>query len=403
MTPDLYADVLIITTTAANDTTHYIPIHMTAQGAIIQQEPGVLINIGTISPNQTGTYLYGMRNIGNATTTLSLTESNTTEFGAIGNVVLNPDGTTQVAKIPYTSPLLPDISGETYALPASYSSTLTLGVVNTSQPLCKPLPSPTLTVEGNVPYSVFNVQQAASFDFTNSKVQCGSATPAAAQTFTISNSSVYPAGDFYTLTYVASLNGAVSDSYFTLSTTSTNCTSASTGFTCTLSQAAPSATFTVTPKVIPQYPTGGTQPHAYALEAIRFANTIFSTDIRYIYLAETAWGAVLEALPPSVAMIPSKVGTPTTLGGQLTIGNVGNLSTNGLSYSIAGTNAGDFSITSNTQSVSPGKGFTNIPVTFDPSATGARSATAKLTDTNGATGLCAALPTTAVPLTGTGQ
>ena len=70
-----------------------------------------------------------------------------------------------------------------------------------------------------------------------------------------------------------------------------------------------------------------------------------------------------------------------------TIQNTGTTTLNISGYNISGTNAADFSITSNPSSTVAASGSSNIEVTFNPSATGVRSATLNITsdDCNEAT------------------
>ncbi len=92
---------------------------------------------------------------------------------------------------------------------------------------------------------------------------------------------------------------------------------------------------------------------------------------------------------------PVPVGTPYTK--QLGIRNSGAEALNPLTIAITGTNASDFSQTSNCESTLAAGASCNIQLTFKPSVLGTRSATLTLTSTNAANS-----PQT-VPLTGTGS
>ncbi len=110
------------------------------------------------------------------------------------------------------------------------------------------------------------------------------------------------------------------------------------------------------------------------------------------------------AAPPTIKILatPSSLTFPTEFLGysataQLVIQNSGSTTLNALAISIDGANAGDFSQTSDCQSLLNTSGRCTIQVTFKPTATGLRTANLTITSSN------ASNSPQAVPLTGTGS
>jgi outer membrane protein OmpA-like peptidoglycan-associated protein len=85
-------------------------------------------------------------------------------------------------------------------------------------------------------------------------------------------------------------------------------------------------------------------------------------------------GPVVNA-PATVSFTAVRFANPATSTANIVIGNIGETTLSITSVVIGGTNAADFSVTANpSATVAPG-GNTNVGVTFNPSAAGARTAT----------------------------
>jgi hypothetical protein len=68
-----YSDELTVTTNAAQDTPHVVPLTMSAQGVILRALPTKTWDFGSITANTTGTYNISIDNDGNVGTTISAT------------------------------------------------------------------------------------------------------------------------------------------------------------------------------------------------------------------------------------------------------------------------------------------------------------------------------------------
>lgn len=135
--PATYSDTLTVTTNAANDTPHVIPVTMGAQGVILTPIASKNWAFGTVNFGATGFYAVGIRNDGNVSVPVSLTGTTTSVFG------LNPNPTTIAGS---TSTTLTGTFTPTSST-ASYADTAQL-TVPTGTVLCQALPSYDLTLTG---------------------------------------------------------------------------------------------------------------------------------------------------------------------------------------------------------------------------------------------------------------
>ena len=103
-------------------------------------------------------------------------------------------------------------------------------------------------------------------------------------------------------------------------------------------------------------------------------------------VSDGVWSATGGAGAPAVTLSPTSLNfgsesVGASINQTLTVTNSGSAALSVSSAAISGTNAGDFTVTSNscTSSVAPGANC-SIVVTFDPAATGTRTATLSLVD-----------------------
>jgi len=126
--PDLYADVLTITTTSAGDAGHALPLHMTASGAILQVSTTGL-DFGDVPVSTTAQAQFTITNTGNSPATVSF-------VNGLSQFVLSPQG---LAIGPGTSAGFSGAFTPMTANPYSDSASL---AVDAATVLCDPLPGP---------------------------------------------------------------------------------------------------------------------------------------------------------------------------------------------------------------------------------------------------------------------
>jgi hypothetical protein len=135
--PDLgtYSDTLTVTTNAAQDTPHNIPLNMGAQGVILKPFGSTSWAFGSVNYGATGYYAVPVRNDGNVATTLTLTGTTLPVFGFTTTSVAASASTI------LTGSFTPSSNSQ------SYADTGTL-VVPSGTVFCQPQPANVISLSG---------------------------------------------------------------------------------------------------------------------------------------------------------------------------------------------------------------------------------------------------------------
>lgn len=331
VTPNLYGDVLTVTTDVPNDTPHDIPLRLTARGSIFAISTGSL-DFGSVPRGATATSQFTLSNSGNAPGALVFTPGQPSIFSLPANAQVNGNAVS------------PQVGTFSPAAAASYSDTATIAPASGTV-LCQPLPRTSLALAGVGTAANVLLLSASSLSF--GLVPCGTTAPA--QTVTITNNS----GQALAMTYALGAGGA---SPYTVSGPATI-------------SAGASGTVTVSPKMIPT--TSSTAPDA-------FADTLAITgaggpvnETQTVQLHQTAQGAVLFLNPTALAF-------NATLGGSqsktFTVNNSGNLAAP-YTLSVGGTNPGNFSVMPTAATASAGGSVSHTATYTAPALGGSRSGT----------------------------
>ncbi|MDP3151074.1 MAG: choice-of-anchor D domain-containing protein [Archangium sp.] len=354
---DAFGDILTIVTDVANDVSHPINLHQTANGAILSFAPGT-VEFGQVPVNNTATAPFAVINEGNTSPAITLTTDNAA-------FTLNPAGAL-VAPGSSSTALTGTFAPGTSVAAESALVALSL---DAGEPLCAPLPAPlTMTGQGtmgSVSYS------PVALDF--GAVNCG-ATPVAKtvtfrnngnQAYTVTPSLGRDAGSPYVVTMTPASGVVVTD-----------------GGTLVI---------TVAPNPIPQ--TSAVTPNLYG-DTLTVTTDVQSDSPRNIPLRLTARGSVFAISSSSINFGSVTVGA--TANGQFTVSNSGNapgaLVFSPIAPQVFGlpanalVNAGSSSIESATFSPA-------MQTTYSDMATVAKTA---------ATVLCQPLPFTSLALAGIG-
>ena len=328
VTPDLYADTLVVSTTVSGDSPHDIPLHETAAGSIFAISTNNL-DFGTVVVGTTGNSTFTVSNSGNALGTVKFTPTNS---------VFSIPSASVGAKATFSdiASLTPNMAG-----PVSDTATVSVDAMTV---LCQPLPFTSMPLKGTGSSANVIVVSTGSLTFgSGGLVDCGST--AAAQTFTISNSSAQ------TLTMTYTLAGGASSPY----TVSGPATLAPSG------QAGASGTVTVTPKAIPS--TSSTSPDAFADSLkINGSGGPINED-HSVSLHETAQGAILAFNPTSLSFSAISGTTGGSAQKSFTINNSGNIAAP-YTLTVGGTNPSYFSVSPTSGSAAASGGSVSGQATF---------------------------------------
>jgi hypothetical protein len=296
----LYDGTLSIMTSAANDTTHLVPLHMTAQGVILTTTvTGNAIAFGGVAVGETGTSQLTIANSGNISA--PVTFSVTTPAFKVSSV----------PAITASNAATPTVTFSPTAVQA-YTDTIVTSVP-TGTATCAPMPT-NIALSGSGTTGVSVSPTLLPFGL----VFCGG-TAAAYQTLTITNSGptatftpTFMSGASYTLTDGAG-NAIPAGQPQTLGAT---------------------ATIRVVPNAI-------TIPSPTTVNGFGDALIISTTatgDVAHnITLTETAEGAIFTLSPPDIAVTVG--GTASAFEG-FTVSNTGNYAA---AYTLTATPSGSFS------------------------------------------------------------
>lgn len=352
VTPNLYGDVLTVTTDVSGDQPHDIPLRLTAKGSIFAISTGAL-DFGSVPRGATATSQFTLSNTGNAAGALVFTPGQPSIFALPANAQVNGNATsTQTGSFSPTAA-------------STYSDTATIAPASGTV-LCQPLPRTSLSLAGVG--TAANVMSLSASSLSFGLVRCGSTAPA--QTVSVTNSS----GQALSMTYALSAGGS---SPYTVSGPATIAAGAS-------------GTVTISPKMVPT--TSSTAPDA-------FADTLSITgaggpvnETQTVQLHETAQGAVLFLNPTSLSF-NANLGASQSK--AFTVNNSGNLAAP-YTLAVGGTNAGSFSVTPTSATAASG-GSVSHTATYTSAVTGGnRSGTISLSTS---VTLCGPAPA-ALPLSG---
>jgi hypothetical protein len=190
VTADLYSGILTIQTNATNNPTQIIPLHQTAQGAIINSTLGTAFGFGAVAVNQTATAQFSMTNTGNVDATLKLAVGST-KYGVEPPAGGSPQMTTSFV-LSANGTGAPTLTFTPPAAPASpYTDTMVTTLVQpdggTPVAVCGSLP-PNVTITGSGSNTVTVVPTTLDFG----TIDCSSSGTSIAppQTTTITNNGI---------------------------------------------------------------------------------------------------------------------------------------------------------------------------------------------------------------------
>jgi hypothetical protein len=349
--PGNYAGSVTFTTDVAGDTPHQINLTEHAVGAILAWDtsatPG-FGNFGTVPAGTNANQSFAVTNTGNATSSVTLAAN--TPFSILPATFNVSGGSNQSDSAAF--------SPQTFG---PFTSSLAMSGTN----LCQPVPSAlSLTGTGQAGGLSLSSQSLA---FT---VNCGQA--ATGQTLILTN----PGNASFN--WNAQLpNGTNSDSLYTISPSSG-----------TIAPNGGTATITVSPAAMPQYPTN-TNPSAFA-DSITITTDIPNDTAHTVSISETPLGDILSVSPTSLSFgsIPISTNSPAQTFVVLNAANAGSPTAN---VTITSSDATDFPATPTSTTVAPGGQSGPISVQFDaPGSPGSYNSNIDISTTDV---LCAPLPT----------
>jgi hypothetical protein len=324
VTPDLYADVLTVTTTVTGDAAHKIPLHQTASGSIFTISTTNL-DFGTVVVGASGNSTFAVGNSGNALGTLKFTTQNS--VFAVPNAAVGGNASYN------------DIATFTPTSAGPVSDTAAITTVSGTV-LCAPLPFTSMPLKGTG--SVSNVITVSTGSLTfgaGGLVNCGST--ATAQTISVNNTSAQT----LTMTYTLALGA---NSPYTVSGPATLAASSS-------------GTVTVTPKAVPT--TSSTAADAFA-DSLKINGTGGPINEDHsVSLHETAQGAILSFNPTSLTLGPVNAITGGSDSRSFTVNNTGNIAA-AYTLTVGGTDAGKFSVSPTSGSAAASGGSVSETATF---------------------------------------
>lgn len=362
VTPDFFADTLTIT---APDGPHPIDLHETAQGAILTSST-TSVAFGGVAAGTTATSPFTVKNDGNASATVSFTNTNAAYTVTPQGQVIGGAGDTSTITVSF-SPIAP------ISYPGAATLTVPGGTV-----LCGPLPADISLSGTGTSAMTFVSVTPSSLDF--GLVNCGAT--AAAQAVTIQNTAP-PAG--MSFNWTATLGKGAGSPY-------------------TLGQASGTVNanamfaLSVTPKAVPQ--TSPVTPDFYS-DSLTIHTTDAGDSDHIVSLHETAQGVILAFNPTAINFGNVAVGSSTPdAAGTYQVVNSGNVPA---SFTLTSGDNAQFTraagVTGGT--VNGGSSFTTF-VTFKPHApTGAKATNMSLSPSAPAPVNCGAAFPLLLPLSGT--
>jgi hypothetical protein len=327
--PNLYGDVLTVTTTVAGDTPHVIALSQTAQGAIFSIAVQT-IDFGNVQQNGQATFQLYVSNAGNLGGRLDFAA--TSPF-TLPNELLDPNPNAVPLNLQF-SPL------DTGVFPMMVPIT-----VDPSTVLCAPLPFQTLSLTGTgtAPGQKLPSLGATWIDFQ--PLACGAAT---------GNKSGFP--------FVNQTASPIT----AISATVTQLNNVATAFTVAVeAQDVPAGqptNITVTPNAMPA--TSSTQADLFVAGLVITTTPPF--PIPTVWLHETASGAVLRFYPSSIDFAATPVGQSTGIGGNFYLVNTGNQP---VTPTLSPISVSAFSLTQQQTVTGPGQPILGN-VVFSPMSTG---------------------------------
>jgi hypothetical protein len=365
--PNLYGDLLTVTTDASGDSPHYVALSQTAQGAIISGEASNL-DFGGIQAGLSSEFRYSFTNSGNLGASLGLALATGTAFTRLdSNLGIGANNTAQtyIRFQPGTS-----LGG--------FSDKLLL---TTATPLCSPLPFADTSAGTNY-ISLVGTSTALKTDQTHTSVDFGVMNCGA--TATPVQSVVFDAGAV-PYTYTAKLGKTGANAIFSIDQTGG-----------TVAASTP-LKINVTALVIPQtVPAVNVTQHGMD-DVLTITTNLTGDSPHHIFLQKTPGGGVLSAYPSTIAMPATKVSSSTTVNGGFVLVNTGTLAVTGTAALVSDTT--NFSARLQSQTVAPYGRTDTGNVTFMPAGTGTKPSTLTFTTSQL---LCQPLPAP-LNITGTGQ
>ncbi|MDP1825126.1 MAG: choice-of-anchor D domain-containing protein [Archangium sp.] len=354
---DAFGDVLTIVTDVANDVSHPINLHQTANGAVLSFSPGS-VAFGEVPVDTTTSAPFAIVNAGNTSPMVTLTSDNVKFSLAPGSPLAAASGT--------STPITGTYAPGTSVLPESAQVTLTL---DPNEPLCAPLPAALpMTGQGTSGSVSFS---PVALDF--GQVNCG--TTPAPRTVTFRNDG----NQAYTITPVL---GRDAGSPFVVSMAPPTGVVAVDGGTVVI---------TVAPNGIPQ--TSAVTPDLYG-DTLTVSTDVPGDNPRDIPLRLTARGSIFAISTNTLDFGSVAVGA--TASSQFTVSNSGN-ATGGLVFTPGQPTI--FGLPANAQ-VNPNTS-TGQTGTLSPMGAMSYSDTASIAAASG-TVLCQPLPFTSMSLAGSG-
>lgn len=364
VTPNLYGDMLRVTTDVPNDEPHDIPLLQTASGSIFVIN-ATMLNFGSVPKGTSGTAQFSVSNNGNARGGLTFTTPPEDVF-TFADVTF--DGMSSGAVVGQFSP-----TGL-----GTFTSQAAIDVVPGTV-LCQPLPRTSLDLTGKgTNENVIAVNTSSlTFGTATGLVDCG--TQAASRSLSVINHS-------NEMVTVSALLGRSVNSPFTVDPIADIPKSEE-------------RIVTVRPKAIPQTASTVTDAFGDTLILTFVGSGGLVEEQHVVNLHQTARGAVL-AFNPTVLSFVAKWSQSTTK--SFTLSNTGNLAATYL-LALGGSSAGDYSVTpvgGTVAAADSALGDVKFSVAF-LSPGGARPGSLSVTVPSGTT-LCAPLPTP-ITLSGTAQ
>jgi len=352
--PGSYGGSVTFTTDVAGDTPHQVNLTEHAVGAILAWDTSATPNFGNFGTVPAGTnanQAFAVVNSGNASSSVTLAAN--TPFSVLPATFNVSGGSNQSDSATF--------SPQTFG---PFTSPLVMSGTN----LCKPVPAAlTLTGTGQAGGLSLSSQSLA---FT---VNCGQT--AASQTITLTNPGNAP------FNWNAQLpNGTNSDALYSFSPSSG--TIAANGGT---------ATITVSPAAMPQYPAN-TNPSAFA-DTITITTDIPNDTAHPVSLSETPLGDILSVKPSSLNFGSIPVSTSSTAQTFVVV-NGANAGTPTANVTVTSFDGTDFPVNGQASigtTAAPGGQSADISVQFNaPATAGNYSSSIDLTTSDV---LCAPLPT----------
>ena len=364
VTPNLYGDLLTVTTDVVGDQVHYIPITETAGGALLALEAPALAFGASQGLSKSS---YAFNNTGNQdiAVIMSIGGAPPFPFSAPFGSVLVPAGGSQSATISFSQPF----GAQSYAASVSVSPELA-----THHVLCAPLPFTSIALSGQGVSSTVTGPVTTDLEFPSTP--CGATPPQLGFTVDIT----VPQIGIVVVVAAPDLGAA---SPFTVIPPQVVLPPNFSG----------NVPFTVIAKPIPA--VSSTLLHALH-DTVSVA--IQSEPVRKVFLHATALGAIVTFNEATVAFPPTTVGQATGANGAFYFVNHGNVPVP-LLLSLADT--ADFGAQPSSFVLSPFPPR-QIVGSFTPASTGMKSSAVTLTLGANPPPLCAPLPN-GLSLTGTGN